>query len=78
MNREDILKSLQELFVDLLDDEEVVITEDTKRSDIADWDSLFHMTLMASVGSEFGIELSTDDIVHTASIKDIIDLVEGK
>ena len=76
MSREEILKQVELIFQDLLDDEEAQITEETSRETLEDWDSLFHMTLMASVTDEFGISLSTEEIMDTKDVRTLVDCIE--
>ena len=53
---EQIYAKLNEVFRDFFDDDEIVVTETTKASDIEGWDSLEHITLMATIEEEFGVE----------------------
>lgn len=76
MDRTAILEKLQEIFIDLLDNEDFEITPDLKREDLEDWDSLFQITLMAAVADEFKIKLSTDDIAHISGVEDLIKAIE--
>ena len=77
MKREDIKTAVTEIFKDLLDDDSIVISEETSRENTEDWDSLFHMALMATIASEFSIQIKTEDIVSTRDIGGIIDLVDS-
>lgn len=53
---EQIYAKLNEIFRDFFDDDEIVVTETTKASDIEGWDSLEHITLMAVIEEEFDVE----------------------
>ena len=37
---EKVLKKVEEIFRDIFDDEDIIITEETTADDIEDWDSL--------------------------------------
>ena len=76
MSREEIRERVVEIFHDLLDDDSIEITEDYSRDEHEEWESLFHMTLMATVADEFDIQIDTEDIVGTKDVKSLIDLVE--
>lgn len=78
MERKEIFEKIEELFIDLLDDEDIRISEETSMENLEEWDSLFHMTLMASLGEDFSIELTTEDIVKAKDVKAIIDIVTEK
>jgi acyl carrier protein len=49
MNRSEILKTVNEAFIDILDDESLVLTEETSANDIEDWDSLNHIQIVVAM-----------------------------
>ena len=76
MNRTEIFAKLEEIFKDLLDDEAFKLSEEDSAETIDDWDSLFHITLVASVEDDFKVKLSTNDIADAKNIGTLIDLIE--
>ncbi len=78
MTREQVFDEVKEIFCDLLDDDDAVITEETSRENLEKWDSLFHMTLMATVTDEFSIEISTEEITDTKTVKALVDLISER
>ena len=48
------------------------LSPDTDRDQIAAWDSLGVLTLMASLDSDFGIVLTDDDIQAVKTVGDIL------
>lgn len=77
MSRTEILKNIQEIICDVLDDETIQITEETAVNDIKDWDSVAHMTIMAMIENEFGIQMDINEIVKVKTIKEILNSVEN-
>lgn len=75
MNRDLLLKKTTELFQELLDDESIVLTEEITAENAGYWDSLFHITLIASVEDVFQINLSTDDILNSKSVHSLLDII---
>jgi len=75
MNREEILKKLNEVFRDVFDDDTLVITEQTGPDDVDDWDSLAQISLIAAVENEFGVRLDTKTALHLKTVGEIIDAV---
>ena len=45
MTREEVFTQLTEVFWDVFDDEDIVLTDDTTADDIEDWDSLEQINL---------------------------------
>ena len=72
-----MLKNIQEIICDVLDDETIQITEETAVNDIKDWDSVAHMTIMAMIENEFGIQMDINEIVKVKTIKEMLNSVEN-
>lgn len=78
MNRTEIFTKLEEIFKDLLDDENFELKESDNAESIEDWDSLFHITLMTVVEEEFKISLATDAVAKAKNIGVLVDMIEDK
>ena len=51
------------------------LSPDTRRDDVAAWDSLGVLTLMASLDSDHGIVLTDDEVQQIKKIGDILDVM---
>lgn len=69
---------LLEIFRDVLDDESIVLTDQTSAEDIEDWDSLLHVTLMFNIEQEFGIQFSGEEFARLEDVGELRRLVESK
>ena len=58
MTMEDIFEGLNEVFRDVFDDEDIIVTAETTSEDIEDWDSLEHINLIVAVEKKFGMKFS--------------------
>ena len=61
-NANDILKRLNEVFRDVFDDDDIVVTPKTTADDIEDWDSIEHITLIGAVEDEFGMKFKMGEV----------------
>lgn len=77
MNRQEILSKLQIVYRDILDDEKIVLTEETTAEDIEEWDSLTHVQIVAEIQKEFDIKFSAKEMLLWENVGDIIDAIEG-
>lgn len=75
MTREEVLAKLEEIFADLLDVPTFKLTEDASTDTIDEWDSLLHITLMASAEAEFGIHFSTKEITKAKNVQALTDII---
>lgn len=58
----DLRKRLQNILRDILDDENIVITDEMSASDIPDWDSLAHLNIIIAVEKDLGIRFAAAEI----------------
>ena len=52
------------------------ITPNTVRTDIATWDSLGMLTLMARLDEDFGILLSESELLELRSVSDVLKVLQ--
>lgn len=75
MTREEVTKKVNEIFCDIFDDEDIVITDATTAEDIEDWDSLEQINLLVAMEKEFGIKIPLADVANLENVGAMIDLV---
>jgi acyl carrier protein len=51
------------------------IQQDTRRADIAAWDSLGQLILMSALDQQFGIRLNQTELSTLASVQDILNIL---
>jgi acyl carrier protein len=78
MERSDIRAKVQEILRDIVDDDEVVVTDETVADDVVDWDSTNHVRLIVAIEEEFHIRFETDEITKPESVGDLVDLISAK
>jgi acyl carrier protein len=71
MNVIDINEKLLEIFKDIFDFQSAELSDKLTPEDIAEWDSINHITLMMEVQAEFGIVFTTMDIKVIRSVGDL-------
>ena len=76
MNRTDIMAKLNEIFCDVFDDEDIVLTNETTSDDIEDWDSLEQINLLVAIEKQFNIKVQLADVADLENVGAMIDLVE--
>jgi len=74
MNRQQTMATLQDIFNDLLV-EEVTLTESLSARDVAEWDSLTHISLVVAVEKHIDIKFRLGEVESTANIGEFIDLI---
>jgi len=78
MDRNDIMKRVEEIFREELELDDLVLTDETTADDVEEWDSLSHVQLVAAMEEAFGIEFKSREILSWENIGDLIDSIEKK
>ena len=78
MTREDIYTKLNEVFQDVFDDDSIEVNDATTAADIEDWDSLSHISLIASIEAEFGVKFDMKTVLKMKNIGELADIIESK
>jgi acyl carrier protein len=78
MSKDEILKKVNEIFIDTLDNEEIVLTGETTANDVEDWDSLNHIQLVVAVEKQFAIRFTSQEILSWNNVGEMIDCIIKK
>ncbi|WP_323016313.1 acyl carrier protein [Castellaniella sp.] len=76
MNNEEILAALNEIFRDVLDDEEIVITENSSAADYDAWDSLANVNLIVASEMRFGVRFRTSEVESLRNVGELMALIQ--
>ncbi len=78
MKREEILSEVQDIFRDILDEEELVLKDETTASDVDGWDSLTHIQLVVAVEKHFKFKFTSKEILSWKNVGEMIDSIQSK
>ena len=78
MKREEILKKVSIIFQEVLEDENLIISEDQGAEDIDEWDSLTHIMLVVETEKEFKLKFLSSEIAKWKNIGEMITAIESK
>lgn len=78
MNKEEILEKLHPIFWEELDNEDIVLTNETAADDIEEWDSLSHIQLIVAIEKAFKIRFTSSEIQSWNNVGEMISSLESK
>ncbi len=78
MSREEIFETVQEIFRDVFDDDELTISDQTNSDEIEDWDSLEHISLIVSMEKAFSMKFDIKEVNKLENVGEMIDLIKRK
>lgn len=78
MERSAILQKLNGIFTDVLDNDDIVISETSTANDIEEWDSLTHIQLVVAIEKAFKVKFTTYEIQTWKNVGDMVNSIQGK
>jgi acyl carrier protein len=74
MQQQELMAKLQEVF-DGVFLEKIEVRRDLSASDVEEWDSLTHVSLILAVEQAFGIRFRVGEVESTKNVGDLADLI---
>lgn len=78
MQKEEIVKMVQDIFIDVLEDDNIVLSYNTTADDITGWDSLNHIVLIVEIEKEFNFKFKLEEIQSFKNVGEICDSIFDK
>ena len=78
MERSEIYEKLNEIFCDVLDLDEVHLTDASVADDIEEWDSLSHIQLIVAIEKAFGIKFASLEIMKWNNVGEMVNSILAK
>ncbi len=75
MTTEQVMARLTEVFRNVFDDDDIVLTANTSAKDIEDWDSLEHINLIAAVEKEFKMRFTVKEVSGMKNVGEMAQIV---
>jgi acyl carrier protein len=78
MQKTDILNEVNKIFSDVLDNDNLTITESTAASDIDEWDSLTHIQLVVAIEKCFKLKFTSAEIRDWKNVGEMVENIQQK
>lgn len=78
MERQEIYAKVTEIFKDVLDLEDIELTDETTADDVEEWDSLTHIQLVVAIEKAFGIKFTSKEILSWKNVGEMITCISEK
>ena len=69
---------MQDIFRDILENEEIILSNETTADDIEEWDSLSHIQLIVTIEKTFKIKFTSREILSWNNVGEMIICIAGK
>ena len=78
MEKTDIFEKLNTIFSDVLDLDDVQLTDETQADDIEEWDSLAHIQLIVAIEKSFGLKFRSEEIMNWSNVGEMVESIKQK
>ena len=78
MEKQQLIRTVNDIFIHVLDNPAIVLQENTTADEIAEWDSLTHIQLVYAIEKHFKIRFSTAEITRWKNIGELCDGIAGR
>jgi acyl carrier protein len=75
---EAIYERLTSIFRTILEDDSIILHEETSESDIAGWDSFNKASLIAAIEKEFAIRFRTAELQSLRNVGNFVEIIRAK
>ncbi|HMN70392.1 MAG TPA: acyl carrier protein [Rhodoblastus sp.] len=78
MTRDSVREMIARNLADVLDEDHIDLTDQTRADEVDGWDSVNHVKLIIAIESEMGIRFESDEITSPENVGALIDLIMSK
>lgn len=78
MELSDILKQINEIFCEVLNNSTIQLNENTTAEDVDEWDSLSNIRLISEVEKHFGVKFKLREILKMKNVGELCTSVNKK
>lgn len=78
MERTEILAKVQDIFRDVLDNDELVLKESMTSQDVEEWTPLSQAQILTAIEQQMGFRFTLKEIMTMKSVGQIVDAIASK
>jgi acyl carrier protein len=75
---DNLLEEVQDIFRDVFDQPDLVITRASSGYTVDDWDSLAHINLVTAIEKRYKIKFALGELQELKDVGDMLDLIKAK
>ncbi len=72
---DEVLIKVQEIFRDVLEDDDIILSYEINSNDIPEWDSLNHISLVVTIEKNFNIQFIASEIQDFKNVGEMCEVI---
>jgi len=78
METTEILQNVNKIFIEVLDNDSILLKRETTAEDVEEWDSLTHIQLIVAIEKHFKIRFTSAEIQSWKNVGEMCDAIQGR
>jgi acyl carrier protein len=78
MKQDQFVKELNKIFIDIFEDNSILLNEHTTTSDVEAWDSLNHIQMITAVEKHYKIRFELNELLNFKNVGDLCVAIKSK
>lgn len=78
MDKNTVIKEVNDIFKDVLDNDDIVINDLTTSDDVDEWDSLTHIQLVVAIEKHFNLKFTAAEIRDWKNVGEMAECIVKK
>jgi acyl carrier protein len=78
VNQSEILERLTKVIIQVLGDDQIVLTTGTSAEGVTGWDSFNHINIIVGAELEFGVKFNASELEDLKNVGDFVALIEKR
>ena len=78
MASDELLAEVQEVFRDVFDEPDLVITRNSNAENVENWDSMTHVNLVTAIEKRYKVKFALGELQEMKNVGDLLDLLQRK
>lgn len=78
MERSELLKQVEDIFKEVMENQDIKLSESTTADDVVEWDSLTHIQLVVTLERYYSIRFVTAEIQSWNNVGEMMNTISSK
>jgi len=78
MERSQVIKILGKILEEIIDNSQVLLSDESTKDDVVGWDSLTNIQFVVEIEKKFNLRFSSEEMIGWKSVREMVDCIIKK